>query len=181
MKLILIFLKKKNKTPQKLIISSPQEFAIAYPRGTPAYVPALGKDGIIQSEPDAKGLVTVIAQSMRVQIPWKDIEPAKNISSNSSRINRKLGTNILAIEDRVVDIRGQRVDEAIRELEIELDQAMINREERIKIIHGHGTEALKKAIRTYLSRSIYVRKWRSGDTQSGGDGVTWVELSDGLS
>ena len=49
-------------------------------------------------------------------------------------------------------------------------------EDRLKIIHGHGTESLKKAIRTYLSRSIYVKKWKAGSAETGGDGVTWVEL-----
>jgi DNA mismatch repair protein MutS2 len=81
-------------------------------------------------------------------------------------------------EDREIDLRGQRVEDAIEQLESELDNAVRNKEERVKIIHGHGTEALKKAVRSYFSRSTYVKKWRAGDPNTGGDGITWVELSD---
>ena len=61
-------------------------------------------------------------------------------------------------------------------LENTLDLATLQKEDRLKIVHGHGTEALKKAIRNYLSRSIYVKKWKAGNQDSGGDGLTWVEL-----
>ncbi|MGZ3691165.1 MAG: Smr/MutS family protein, partial [Pseudobdellovibrio sp.] len=78
--------------------------------------------------------------------------------------------------DRQLDLRGKTVDEAISELEVALDRATEQNEDRLKIIHGHGTESLKKAIRTYLSRSVYVKKWKAGNSETGGDGVTWVEL-----
>jgi DNA mismatch repair protein MutS2 len=81
--------------------------------------------------------------------------------------------------DRSLDLRGKTTEEAIEILEVELDQAAIRKEDRIKIIHGHGTEALKKAVRAYLSRSLYVKKWKAGASDQGGDGITWVELSSG--
>jgi DNA mismatch repair protein MutS2 len=80
------------------------------------------------------------------------------------------------ITDRVLDLRGKTVDDAVSELEVALDLATAQSEDRLKIIHGHGTETLKKSIRTYLSRSVYVKKWKAGSKETGGDGVTWVEL-----
>ena len=44
------------------------------------------------------------------------------------------------------------------------------------IVHGHGTGALKQAIRDYLASSPYIRMFRPGETHEGGDGVTVVEL-----
>ena len=79
-------------------------------------------------------------------------------------------------EDMSLDVRGKTVEEAIEELELSLDRAAQHREDRLKVIHGHGTEALKKAVRAYLSRSIYVKKWKAGSQENGGDGITWVEL-----
>ena len=84
----------------------------------------------------------------------------------------------LADDDRTLDLRGRTVDDALSELEVALDKASHAREDRMKIIHGHGTEALKKAVRTYLSRSIYVKKWKAGSPEGGGDGITWVELGE---
>jgi DNA mismatch repair protein MutS2 len=87
-------------------------------------------------------------------------------------------TVALVDSDKTIDLRGQTVEEAISHLEIELDKSAAQKEDRIKIIHGHGTEALKKAVRTYLSRSVYVKKWKSGSAEQGGDGITWAELTD---
>ncbi len=77
-----------------------------------------------------------------------------------------------------MDLRGKSVEEALEDLEIALDSAFTQKEERMKIIHGHGTEALKKSVRTYLSRSVYVKKWKAGSPEQGGDGITWVEIGD---
>jgi DNA mismatch repair protein MutS2 len=79
-------------------------------------------------------------------------------------------------QDRSLDLRGESVDEALLSLERELDIAMQRGEDRMRVIHGHGTEALKRAVRAYLSRSLYVKKWKAGTPETGGDGLTWVEI-----
>ncbi|WP_224371431.1 endonuclease MutS2 [Hyalangium versicolor] len=74
------------------------------------------------------------------------------------------------------DVRGMRADEALTEVEQFLDQGMRSGEEAALIIHGHGTGALKQAIRDYLSNSPYIRMFRPGESHEGGDGVTVVAL-----
>ncbi len=81
-------------------------------------------------------------------------------------------------QDRTLDMRGQTLDDALEQLELQLDTAVMNQESRIKIVHGHGTDTLKKGLRSYLSRSAYVKKWKAGTPETGGDGVTWAELRD---
>ena len=44
------------------------------------------------------------------------------------------------------------------------------------ILHGHGTGALKQALRDHLSSSPYVGAFRAGDRHEGGDAVTVVSL-----
>lgn len=75
-----------------------------------------------------------------------------------------------------VDVRGMRADEAIRELEAALDRALRVGEENALVVHGHGTGALKQALREYLARSPYVRVYRPGESHEGGDGVTLISL-----
>lgn len=158
------------------------EFSDRFPPGSKIFVQALNQDGIIQSKPNAKGEILVLSQSIRLQVHYTELKPAQKSSNPTSQLVTRSGaTNGHASvafmdEDRVIDLRGKSVDEALGELEDALDRASTNKEDRLKLIHGHGTEALKKAIRTYLSRSIYVKKWKAGSTDSGGDGVTWVEL-----
>jgi DNA mismatch repair protein MutS2 len=75
-----------------------------------------------------------------------------------------------------VDVRGLRADEAVREVEGFLDQAFRNGDPGVLVVHGHGTGALKQAVRGYLENSPYVRMYRPGESHEGGDGVTVVGL-----
>jgi DNA mismatch repair protein MutS2 len=159
-------------------ISSAEEFSKRFPPGSRIFVPNLNQDGVVQSLPNARGEVMVLSQSIRLQLPWSELKPPAKAMNPTSKLVRQSGqVSVTMLDtDRQLDLRGKTVDEAISQLEIALDHATEMNEDRLKIIHGHGTEALKKAIRTYLSRSIYVKKWKAGNAETGGDGVTWVEL-----
>ncbi|HEY0706624.1 MAG TPA: Smr/MutS family protein [Polyangia bacterium] len=75
-----------------------------------------------------------------------------------------------------VDVRGHRADEALRMVENYLDQAAMNGADTVFVIHGHGTGALRRAIREYLAVSAYVARFRPGGAGEGGDGVSVVSL-----
>lgn len=163
--------------------ASSDEFAKKYPTGSKVFVPSLNQDGIVQSQPNSKGEVLVLSNSIRLQLHWQELKPpqkAQNPTSQLVRQSPQFGSQFtvaLQEQDRTLDLRGMTVEDALEELEVALDKAVSNKEDRIKIIHGHGTEALKKSVRTYLSRSIYVNKWKSGANEQGGDGITWAELA----
>lgn len=74
--------------------------------------------------------------------------------------------------DNSVDLRGMRADEALDKLDLFLDSAYLQNIEGVYIIHGHGTGALKRAVRGHLPQSRYVREFRRGEREEGGDGVT---------
>ena len=159
-------------------VQSADDFAAKFPPGSKIFVPSLNQDGVVQSVPNSRGEVMVLSQSVRLQLNWSDLKPPVKSGNPTNQLSRRNNNvNISFIDsDRQLDLRGKTVDEALAELEIALDRATELNEDRLKIIHGHGTEALKKSIRTYLSRSVYVKKWKAGTTETGGDGVTWVEL-----
>lgn len=75
-----------------------------------------------------------------------------------------------------LDLRGKRVEEALDELEGYLDEASLANLSPVYIIHGHGTGALKTAVREFVSESPYVAKYRVGEDAEGGDGVCVIEL-----
>ena len=77
----------------------------------------------------------------------------------------------------ILDIRGFRVEEALDNLEFYLDKASLANLHEVQIIHGHGTGALKSAVRDFLSTSPYVAKFRPGEEAEGGDGVSIVDLN----
>ena len=162
------------------VVTTSDEFGKRFPPGTKVFVPSLHQDGLIQSLPNSKGEVMILSNSIRLSIPWTELKPPAHAVNRTADLIRRTGPVTVALvdSDRTIDLRGMTVEEALSQLEMQLDQAALSREDRIKIIHGHGTEALKKSVRTHLSRSVYVKKWKAGSPEQGGDGVTWAELGE---
>ncbi len=75
-----------------------------------------------------------------------------------------------------LDLRGERVEEALDDLENYLDKASLANLSPVYIIHGHGTGALKSAVRDFVSNSPYVAKYRVGEDAEGGDGVCVIDI-----
>lgn len=75
-----------------------------------------------------------------------------------------------------LDLRGERVEEALDDLENYLDKASLANLSPVYIIHGHGTGALKTAVRDFVSTSPYVAKYRVGEDAEGGDGVCVIDI-----
>ena len=76
-----------------------------------------------------------------------------------------------------LDVRGATVDECLDRLDGFLDYHYGMPTTHVRVVHGHGTGALKEAVREHLRRSGYVREMRPGEKGEGGDGVTVVALS----
>jgi len=75
-----------------------------------------------------------------------------------------------------LDLRGQTVDEMIPRLEKYLDDAYLAGLPWVRIIHGKGTGALRRAVREALAHHPLVAEMRPGEQGEGGDGVTVVRL-----
>lgn len=169
---------KKGIASDESPIQDADDFLQRYPPGSKVYIPSLSQDGIIQGKANAKGEIPVLSNSLRLSISWRELKPPESSSNPTARILRQstaFNTSLSNL-DPSIDIRGQTVDKALELIERELDQSVLRGEDRVKIIHGHGTEALKRSLRAYLSRSPYVKKWKAGTPETGGDGITWVEI-----
>lgn len=79
--------------------------------------------------------------------------------------------------DNVVDLRGERAEDAQTLLEVFLDRAIGADQEVVIVRHGHGSGALRKAVREHLPSLRHVRTHRPGLPLEGGDAVTvvWVQ------
>jgi DNA mismatch repair protein MutS2 len=73
-------------------------------------------------------------------------------------------------------LRGMRAEEAVIELEKYLDDAYLAGQARVRVVHGKGTGALRKAVRALLEQHSLVASFRAGERHEGEDGVTIVEL-----
>jgi DNA mismatch repair protein MutS2 len=75
-----------------------------------------------------------------------------------------------------IDLRGMRVEETIEAIEAFLDKLLLASQPSAFLLHGHGTGALKSAIREWLRTGPYGRDWHAGGPTEGGDAFTVVEL-----
>jgi DNA mismatch repair protein MutS2 len=76
-----------------------------------------------------------------------------------------------------LNLIGMRVAEALRRLEEFLDQAYLTNRTEVRIVHGIGSGALKKAVHEYLSTSPYCAGFRQAEPHQGGAGATVVQLN----
>ena len=78
---------------------------------------------------------------------------------------------------RKVDLRGQRVEAALAEVERLVDEGLAAGLPAVEILHGKGTGALRQAIHNQLARRRDVAGFEAAEWDQGGDGVTIVRLS----
>jgi DNA mismatch repair protein MutS2 len=77
-----------------------------------------------------------------------------------------------------VNIVGMRVDEAMPLVDKRLDEAALADQRDVRIIHGFGQGALRRAVAELLNGHPHVATFRTGGEGEGGGGVTVVELKD---
>jgi DNA mismatch repair protein MutS2 len=58
-----------------------------------------------------------------------------------------------------------------------MDRASRSGRPFVRIVHGHGSGALRKAVREFLRKSRYDMKFRPGGPNEGGEGCTVVEFT----
>ncbi len=75
-----------------------------------------------------------------------------------------------------LDLRGVRVEDALPRVEDYLDAAYMAGLPFVRIIHGKGTGALRKAVQDLVHKHPLTRSWERGRPDEGGDGVTVVFL-----
>ena len=75
-----------------------------------------------------------------------------------------------------IDLRGQRADEAMDNLQHFMDDAQLLSEKELRILHGKGYGILKQIIRDYLAGNRDVQSFHSERLELGGDGITVVHL-----
>jgi DNA mismatch repair protein MutS2 len=84
---------------------------------------------------------------------------------------------LIQTRDNTCDLRGLRVDDAVAMATTFLDRALGEGQRAVFLLHGHGTGALREALREELGRTKYVARYRAAERDQGGDGVTVVWLA----
>ncbi len=83
----------------------------------------------------------------------------------------------LRTDSNTCDVRGLRVDDALAMVDAFLDRIFGAGSTAGFVLHGHGTGALKQAVREHLKQSPYIARSRAADPEDGGDAFTvfWLK------
>ncbi len=128
----------------------------------------------VREEEDA---IEVQVGQTRVRLNLADAEkirpPAGKRLPQPSMVTQRLSGRVPSSE---LDLRGWRADDAVAEVDRYLNDASLTNLGSVRIIHGHGTGALRRVVREMLASHSLVRSFRPGERGEGGDGVTVVTL-----
>ncbi|NVB82538.1 MAG: endonuclease MutS2 [Kofleriaceae bacterium] len=159
--------------------------------GAPVIVPKLGRCEVVAPPHDGK--VEVRLGLMRATVPISDVLIDSHRAARAARREREeappdekpQGPNVVLVDgvpaggratartiDSTIDVRGQRADEAVSAVDRFLDESLMAGRDTAFVVHGHGTGALRTAIRTHFSSHKAIDKFRAGEPNEGGDGVT---------
>ncbi|HYY56003.1 MAG TPA: Smr/MutS family protein, partial [Pyrinomonadaceae bacterium] len=102
-------------------------------------------------------------------------------TGRGARLHISRGTEIRLSEHEPdaraeINLIGRTTDEAVDEADKFLDEAFLNSMSRVRIVHGHGTGALRKAIAKLLNGHPHVERFSAAPPDQGGAGATVVEL-----
>ena len=118
-----------------------------------------------------RGMIEVAAGSLRLKVKPDEVE--WRVSPKAAEVSVAAAQVKLTSHARMeVDLRGLRVDDGLDDLERQLDAAYLNGMPFVRIIHGKGTGAMKKAVREALHTNPHVKRFEGGKDEEGGDGVT---------
>jgi DNA mismatch repair protein MutS2 len=139
----------------------------------------IDKAAIVTALADSSGMIEVQAGIIRTRVSPDNLrliekKPAvPNGAKGGVRTNVSRGTRNAKTE---LDLRGQTSDEALLELDKFLDDARLGGLDRLTVIHGKGTGALRAAVHAHLKACPGVKSFRLGLYGEGETGVTIIEM-----
>jgi DNA mismatch repair protein MutS2 len=133
---------KKDKKSKKI-----------FKKGDEVHVISKDVDGIIVDKSNNEGQYLVQVGILKINFDSDDL------SLKKSKIKTEKALNYYSDMPKAqitLDLRGYRYEDAERKIDKFIEEALINKTEIIKIIHGKGTGALRNCIQDYLKNCPFV-------------------------
>jgi DNA mismatch repair protein MutS2 len=158
--------------------------------GTRVFVASMRGQGEVL-EPPRKGKVKVAVGRVTMTADAKDLRVLDQPSGDGARPQPARGKTApvqldaagdaevpAMTAENTLDLRGERLDDAIRETDKFIDLALQRGWRNAFFIHGHGTGVLREGLRRHFDECPYVARWKAAERGQGGDGVSVIWLAD---
>jgi DNA mismatch repair protein MutS2 len=146
---------------------------------------SFGSVGIVDQIKDGEAEVRVKALRFREKLENLELvqaaPQAKPQTGKLEKLKRSASTEIHLAADQQssrseLNVIGQTTDEAVDAADKFLDEASLASLSQVRIVHGHGTGALRRAIGDLLRGHPHVARFVAAPPDQGGTGATLVEL-----
>lgn len=147
--------------------------------GDLVYVPRLDKNGEITRIDEKKKEVAVRLGGVSTTLKFEDIRKIVKQNTDKPKDNaiiHKFGDVAATTVPLELNVRGQTVDEALYNIDNYINTCMSEGYREVRIVHGKGTGALRKAVGEHLKKYMCIEKFRLGKYGEGDDGVTIVRF-----
>ena len=167
--------------PVQYVTAAPREIVV----GDKVKLLSFGSVGVVDQIKDGYAEVRVKALRFREKLQNLELveqQPtAKPQQGKLEKLRRSSGTEVhlAATEQKVqseLNVIGQTTDEAVDAVDKFLDEASLASLSQVRIVHGHGTGALRRAIAGLLGDHPHVARFVPAPPDQGGTGATLVEL-----
>lgn len=156
--------------------------------GQHVFVASLGTDAQV-IELLRNGMVRIRSGNLSLKVATSDLslDSKRQASTQRNSPKRKArspqpdpqpvaGSTPLRTEHNTLDLRGERVDEALGHVEQFVDELQRRGEPAGYVLHGHGTGALKQAVREHVRGMRQVVESQAAAREDGGDAFTLLWL-----
>ena len=140
----------------------------------------VGSKGKVISDADKKGRYQIQSGYMKI---WVEESNLRLLDNHSGTNKQTVGKATRTVKNKVerdakpeIDLRGYTVDEALMDLDMFIDNAVMTNVNVISIIHGKGTGVLRTAVQAHLKKHKSIKSFRLGVFGEGESGVTIAEL-----
>ncbi len=150
--------------------------------GDSVKIVSMGLKGTVSSLPDKNGRLFVQCGIIRSQVSLNDLVLLEEETVRTDKMQRSSSGRLKMSKSYSVsteiNLLGKTIDEALSELDKYLDDAYLAHLPSVRIVHGKGTGALRKAVQNYLRKNKTVKNFRLGEFGEGDAGVTIAEFKD---
>ncbi|MGD1028240.1 endonuclease MutS2 [Candidatus Binatus soli] len=126
------------------------------------------------------GRAVISRGGLRIEVAPERLRRAAASAPENRPARTKAATvtfNVEGGERNELNLIGMRTTDALRKLEEFLDTAFLTNRAEVRIIHGIGSGALRKAVTEYLGTSPYCASFRGAEPHHGGAGATIVQMN----
>ena len=163
-------------------VESNENYVLPRPlkKGDMVKIMSIGSEATLLEDPDKSGNVRVQAGILQTRVNIKDLRLKEN-TTNVISGDKKIKASTYSVQRNVsfkdeIDLRGMNGDEAWFKVDKYIDEAILAGFSRVRLIHGKGTGALKKALWQFLRGDKRIASYRIGQFGEGDGGVTILDL-----